>query len=86
MCSDVINDQVSAATSAVEEFLFEPSFSPHVIDHISLQLLAKRSAQEQLLEEQEIVSAASAVEEFPFEQVFSPHAIDHISLQLLARR
>merc|ERR1739846_119572 len=75
------------ATSAVEEFLFEPSFSPHVIDHLSLQLLAKRSPQEQALEGQELASAPLAtVEEFLFEPSFSPHVIDHLSLQLLAKR
>ena len=86
-CSDVRNDKVFAATSAVEEFLFEPSFSPHVIDHLSLQLLAKRSPQEQALEDQELASAPLAtVEEFLFEPSFSPHVIDHLSLQLLAKR
>merc|ERR1712244_89050 len=80
-------ETVFAATSAVEEFLFEPSFSPHVIDHLSLQLLAKRSPQEQALEDQEFTSAPLAtVEDFLFEPSFSPHAIDFLSLQLFAKR
>ena len=80
---DVNIDQISA----VEEFLLEPSFSPHVIDHISLQLFAKRSPQDQPLEDKEIAQAPlDTVEEFLFEPAFSPHAIDHISLQLLAKR
>ena len=83
-CSDMRNDSIFAASSAVEEFLFEPSFSPHAIDIISGQLFAKRSPQEQQLQDQEI--ASSAVDEFLFEPSFSPHAIDILSAQLFAKR